>query len=162
METSGSAATGEQSDFLIEIPLHLHRRMQAHVEAAYPNEGCGIMVGTVTGDRGVLRRVVTAENQNTERGRDRFEIDPLLYMRTERELAAGESVIGFFHSHPDCPEVASRTDLAFARNWPGFIWLIYRVEQGTSAGLRSWMLSSDESGFEETGIRYTEIDDDDH
>lgn len=158
MQSSGSGATGHQSDFLVEIPLRLHREMQAHVEADYPNEGCGIMVGTLASDHGTLRRVVPVENQNQERGRDRFEIDPLTYMKTERELAEGESVIGFFHSHPDCPEVASRTDLEFARNWPGFIWLIYRVEQGTSAGLRSWIVSPDKTGFDETRIRYEKTD----
>lgn len=142
----------------IEIPLALHRAMAAHLEPAYPNEGCGIMVGDTEGTTLRLSRVVGAENLNKERGRDRFEIDPLFYLQTERSCGPGEKVIGFFHSHPDCPEIASETDRQFARGWPGFVWIIYRVEQGIATSVRAWLLDNDTERFDEITIRFVARD----
>lgn len=138
----------------VAVDLPLVRRMQAWVEPAWPGEGCGLLIGRREGRRARLTRIVEADNLYRERGRDRFEIDPRVYLRTERELADGEAMLGFFHSHPDCPEVPSETDRAFAQQWPGFVWLIFRVEQGTSAGLRGWLLDDAGDRFDELVIRY--------
>ncbi|RMF11779.1 MAG: M67 family peptidase [Candidatus Dadabacteria bacterium] len=142
----------------LKVPANCDSQMKAHLEAAWPNEGCGILIGRIDGDTAIVTRVVDAENQNTERGADRFEIDPMFYYRTERELADGERVIGFVHSHPDCPAVASETDRQFALNWPGFAWLIYRVDQRQSKGARTWIINDDTSQFEEIETIFTDTD----
>ena len=140
----------------VVVPKALDQEMRTHLEPAYPNEGCGIMIGTIDGDTAKMTRAVPAENQNSERGHDRFEIDPMLYYQTERNLADGENVIGFFHSHPDCPEIASETDRQFALNWPGFVWLIYRVDEGKSQGLRGWIIDESTEQFIEMNVKITD------
>jgi len=143
-----------QIDKLI-VPADIHRQMSANLEAAYPHEGCGIMIGAEVDGTCELWRVVDAQNRNEDRAHDRFEIDPQVYLQTERELAPHENVVGFFHSHPDCPELPSETDRTFALGWPGFVWIIYRVEQGTVAGMRAWVLGVDEQ-FDEIRVQYTD------
>ncbi len=140
----------------IRIPRELHKQMQAHLEPSYPHEGCGIMIGSKSGKTVDLTRVVGAENQNKERGHDRFEIDPLFYFQTEKALTDGEHVLGFFHSHPDCPEVASETDRTFALNWPDFVWVIYRVDQGTASSVRSWILDDETDQWSEMIVEFTD------
>lgn len=138
----------------VALEMPLLRQMQAWVEQAWPGEGCGLLIGRREGRRARLTRIVEAENIYRERGLDRFEIAPRVYLRAERDLADGESMLGFFHSHPDCPEVPSATDRAFAQHWPGFVWLIFRVDKGTCAGLRGWLLAEAGDRFDELRIRY--------
>lgn len=136
----------------ILIPLSLYRIMQKHAEESYPYECCGVMIGE-KGDpsEGItLLRVVPAENQEKERMQDRFVMDPLFYLKTEEGLNPEERIIGFYHSHPDCPEIPSETDRTYAQGWPGFIWTIHRVEQGVHVSSRSWIL-------DETGERFREL-----
>ena len=139
----------------VTIAADLDGEMRRHVEADYPSEGCGIMIGSIDDSTAKLARIVKAENANSERGRDRFEIDPLLYYKTEQALAPGERVLGFFHSHPDCPAVASETDRQFAMYWPGFIWVIYRVDEGQATGLRSWIVDEGTQHFVEMNVTVT-------
>jgi proteasome lid subunit RPN8/RPN11 len=136
----------------IRIPIPVYRVMQRHAEESYPNECCGILIGRkeTSNDAITLLRVVPAENQEKDRGRDRFILDPLFYLKTEENLKDEERIVGFYHSHPDCPEIPSETDRMYAQGWPGFIWTIHRVEQGTHVSSRSWIL-------EENGERFREI-----
>lgn len=139
---------------LVYLPLPLLRAMQAWVEPAWPGEGCGLLIGAAGAEGLRVSRIIETENQVRAAGTDRFEIAPRAYLDAERSLSAGETMLGFFHSHPDCPEVPSETDRRFAEGWPNFLWLILRVEQGTSAGIRAWRLRTDASGFDELHLKY--------
>lgn len=127
----------------IIIPTSIDTAMQQSLLPCYPCEGCGIMIGSVEGTVATLVSIAPAANQNSERGHDRFEIDPLFYIQTEKALKPGEQIIGFYHSHPDCPAVASETDRQFGLNWPGFVWVIYRIDGGQIQGLRSWIIDDE-------------------
>jgi len=138
------------ADFLVKVPLSLYRVMQEHGEKTYPFECCGILVGRKEDDHTItIARVVPAENQEKERGKDRFVLDPLFYLQTEKSLEKGETIVGFYHSHPDCPELPSQTDLLYAQGWLDFLWIIERIEQGTHIGSRVFRLTPDGSRFEE-------------
>lgn len=149
-----AAADPARVSDLVHVPLPLLRAMQAWVEPAWPGEGCGLLIGARGPEGARITRIVEARNLAREAGTDRFEIDPRVYLAAERGLQPGEVMLGFFHSHPDCPEVPSETDRRFAEGWPGFVWLILRVEQGTSAGMRAWRLRTDAGGFDELRLRY--------
>lgn len=106
-------------------PAHLKAIADA-AEAAYPNECCGLLVGT--GRRPVrVTRIVPAANLA---GRNRFELDPRVRLAAERSLrGTAERVVGHYHSHPDGSALPSPTDLAEA--WePELIWLIVGVAEG--------------------------------
>lgn len=138
------------------IPLEIYRSMQKHAENTYPYECCGILVGSLNPPPHsiAILRIVPAENQAGERMRDRFTIDPLFYLKTEESLSPEETIVGFYHSHPDCPEIPSETDRTYALGWPGFLWIIHRVEQGIHASARSWMLAMDGSRFYELKMEF--------
>ncbi|EME69632.1 Mov34/MPN/PAD-1 [Paramagnetospirillum caucaseum] len=95
----------------------------AAAEAAWPAEGCGLLIGR--GRRVItVTRVVPAGNLLKTEGNDRFELDPAVRFAAERSLrGTQERVIGHWHSHPDGSAHPSATDLAQA--WePDLIWLI--------------------------------------
>jgi proteasome lid subunit RPN8/RPN11 len=100
----------------------------AAAEAAWPAEGCGLLVGRNAGRRDALvTRVIPADNLLRHQGNDRFELDPAVRFAAERAARdAGERVVGHWHSHPDGGAKPSAADLSQA--WePEMIWLIVGV-----------------------------------
>jgi len=96
--------------------------------AAYPNEGCGALLGRRDGEPTVT---ATIPLPNVEEGtpRVRFSISPRHYMDVEREAERrGLELLGFWHSHPDHPARPSATDREFA--WEGLLTLIVSVHDG--------------------------------
>ncbi|HHP7239444.1 Mov34/MPN/PAD-1 family protein [Longibacter sp.] len=125
-----------------------------HGASAYPEEGCGFLVGTVD-DSGTNRvsRVRRVANRNTENRERRYEITPDDY-RAAAEEAAGDGldVVGFYHSHPDHPAEPSETDLADA-TFPGYTYVIVSIDDGTPDDLTAWSLAPDRSRFQPEEVR---------
>lgn len=120
--------------------------------AAYPQEGCGVLVGT--GGEAPAVASVTAGRNLADRARDRFELDPLAVLHAEREArAAGLDVVGFWHSHPDHPAIPSRLDTE--RAWPEYLYVIVSTSAGGAGELRGWVLSSEGDGFREVEMAGT-------
>ena len=119
--------------------------LRREAEAAYPNEDCGILLGTETahpaGPWRTVERLLLAENVHESSERyHRFTIDPRALLRAEREArTANQLVLGFYHSHPDHPAQPSPTDLAQA--WPVYSYVIVSVEKGRAADTTSWRLT---------------------
>ena len=64
-----------------------------HLEQGYPNEACGVMLGT--GD--TVTEVVAASNQRDDSAHNRYLIDPLAYLKIEREAdRRGIAVLGSY------------------------------------------------------------------
>jgi len=140
---------------MLILPPHFHAEIRAHGAASYPHEGCGLLLGeTVNGDNVVravrpLPNVWPVEDEKPER----FRIDPADWRDVELEaLSEGLDVVGVFHSHPDCPPVASPRDVAWAA-FAGYSYLITQVVAGTPGVSRSWQLLPDRSGFVEEQIK---------
>lgn len=112
------------------------------LEAAYPDEGCGLLIGTVESGRAVVDEAVPCANEAPEGGRaDLFVIDPKVVIDTNRRLrGSGRALLGFFHSHPDAEARPSRTDMGFLRLWPETAWLIVPVRGGRADTPRAWWL----------------------
>jgi proteasome lid subunit RPN8/RPN11 len=55
--------------------------------------------------------------------------------------------MGFYHSHPDHPVRPSQFDLEHA--WPWCLYVIVAVDERIPAGVKSWVLKEDRSGFDE-------------
>jgi proteasome lid subunit RPN8/RPN11 len=139
---------------MLKLTQKAQEEIHSHGSATYPYEGCGLLLGAVQDGGNRVTAVFTVENRwpAQEERRERFHItaDDML----QAELAAmhqGLEVVGVFHSHPDCPPVASPRDLAWAA-WPGYSYLITEVRQGRPATSRSWQLLPDRSGFCEEEI----------
>jgi proteasome lid subunit RPN8/RPN11 len=123
-----------------------------HCEEAYPNEGCGILLGRLDGERRLVAEVIpTANARDQEVARRRYSIpaEDLLQGELQAE-ERGLEVIGYFHSHPDHPARPSDHDLVQA--WPDYSYLILAVHGGRTVRHRSWHLRLDRTGFEEEQV----------
>lgn len=114
----------------------------AHLERAYPDEGCGLLLRT---RRGALR-VHPVTNLADQRhaldpsawprtNRDSYVIDPLEIVRA---ASRGERLEVIFHSHCDHVDEFSHEDRRQALTgdraplWPGCRYLIVSVHQGSA------------------------------
>lgn len=125
----------------------------AACEAAYPEEACGLLVGRRRADGRVeVARAVPSANLADE-PRRRFEVDPALRLRLQREARRGRrEIVGHFHSHPDGAPVPSETDLAEA--WePELVWLIAAVAAGRVAELRAHAIDPASGRFRQLPLR---------
>jgi proteasome lid subunit RPN8/RPN11 len=139
---------------MLQLTTALEASIQAHGVAAYPYEGCGLLLGHIEGETNVVVALFPVENRwpvAEEKGY-RFQITPEDMFRAELAAAGqGLDVIGVFHSHPDHPPQASPRDLAWAA-WSGYSYLITEVRQGQAGRSQSWLLLPDRSGFIEEEV----------
>jgi len=121
--------------------------VHSHLCRAYPEEGCGVLLGRdLEGDREV-EGVIGFDNVREDSRHNRYLISPEQFLAAEREARArGLDVIGFFHSHPDHPSRPSAFDLEHA--WPFYSYLIVSVERGQVKDAHSWRLTEDRARFE--------------
>lgn len=138
---------------MIKIPADVLRGIYDTAEAAYPYECCGVLIGTT--DEKADRTVHTfrrCKNNNKERAADRYDMDPLDFMRAEREFEKSSwEIIGIYHSHPDHPSRASQTDTDRAVEIMAYGWsyIIVSVQNGKMASVQSWVLNETEKRFYE-------------
>jgi proteasome lid subunit RPN8/RPN11 len=124
-------------------------------EAAYPDEACGLLVGRAEKDAGAaavhVASVAASANLASAPG-TRFEIDPALRLRLQRELRGGStSVVGLYHSHPDGVAQPSPRDLEAA--WePDLVWLVTAVAAGQAIHTSAHVLIHDGNT-----VRFSEV-----
>ena len=136
----------------LEIPQDLLAEIQTHGEAAYPEEGAGLLLGNLDGERmRVSALFKLANRREASARRNRYALAPDDYLQGEAEAARlGLDLIGVFHSHPDHPHRPSEFDREWA--WPTFAYLITSVHKGRAISSRAWRLQEDRSSFQEEPI----------
>ena len=133
-----------------------HEQLQAierAAEAAYPEEACGLLVGRCAPGEGYRVNAVEASVNVAEPPRTRrFEVDPKLRLRLERELRESpDSVIGVYHSHPNGGAEPSETDISMIFE-PDMVWLITAVADGRAGTTMGWRPTDDASAFLPLGL----------
>ncbi len=89
-------------------PAH-YDEMLAHLQACYPEEGCGLVGGV----GGQSRQIYPVENRL--HSPVAYEMDPLAQIRAMLALEAeGWELVAIFHSHPNGPLYPSPSDVAQA------------------------------------------------
>ncbi len=140
----------------LTVPAQVMGEIHAHGEALYPEEGAGLLLGSIEGDHREARRVLPMPNhfEPDERGH-RYRLDPQETLQAE-QLAEqlGLEVIGVFHSHPDHPPAPSQYDLEWAVPW--FVYLITSVEDGAASDSRVWRMLEDHSRMVEEVLKIEE------
>lgn len=134
--------------------------METHAAQAYPNEGCGLLVGTLDPhtERKTLVKLVLLDNawasgvaaELAERGHKdsetmtkarRYWIDPEDLLTVQRQAREdGLTIIGVYHSHPDAEAGPSECDRTLA--WSTYSYIIISVRNGTAVDLQNWQLDS--------------------
>lgn len=115
------------------------------MRAEYPNEGCGLIVGSApAGEGGAALRFEPATNAAASPYR--YEIDAAeLYRLTVATDEADEAFWGIIHSHTHTPAVPSPTDLGLAF-YPDALYLLVSLSEaeadpGTGApSVRAWRI----------------------
>lgn len=133
---------------MLRVPRHLAEEINAHVETAYPEEGAGFLIG----EGSEVKQILALSNSREDGARhNRFLFTPEDYLQAEMKAEGfGLSLIGVFHSHPDCPNIPSEYDREWAQ--PFFSYIITRVDNGKAVNSRSWRLLEDRSRYEEEAI----------
>jgi proteasome lid subunit RPN8/RPN11 len=154
---------------LVLSKTHLDK-IHAHLEAGYPHEACGILVGDIEFDSvgadlrsaptqaptKTVRDVVLVQNaweavNERESQHNRYLISPDDMARADREAGKkNQDIIGFFHSHPDDRSRPSETDREWA--WPVISFVIVSVQKGLATTTQSWVLCDDRTKFDEEVI----------
>lgn len=124
-------------------------RIFAQMEATYPNEGGGFLLGALD-DAGVRIIDITQVDNvfESEEQYHRYAMTPEDWMRLEDEAdAKGLTLVGYYHSHPNSPAIPSEYDRAHAL--PNFVYIITQVDAGPRAvDQRAWQLADDRAAFD--------------
>lgn len=162
----------------VALPQSVYEAISKWAEAAYPLEGCGLLIGRFSGPgKHVVRlapltnlnRIVNSEAENkglkdnrfstlpddrkVSGGRREFVMDPAEFnnetLKAEKE---GLDVVGVIHTHPDHPPRPSQIDSAqpFLAQWSN---IIVAVAKGKTQDMKSWYRDSDDKPFDEEEIR---------
>jgi len=136
---------------MIEIPDAIRETIKKEGEKAHPNECCGVIFG----DYGEVKKAVSVEPIINSFGDGekyhRFLITPEDMLKSElkaREMKL--DIIGFYHSHPDCPAKPSEYDRE--RALPFYSYVIASVNGAKAGDVTSWELSEDRKIFNQEDI----------
>lgn len=125
-----------------------------HAESGYPNECCGLLLGTVNGELKIVVEVWPTENawsteavQHWSEAQElteqrRYAIPPeilLKAMKVGRDRSL--EILGIYHSHPECPAIPSECDRTYA--WPQYSYIIVSLQRGKVQDIRNWVLDSE-------------------
>jgi proteasome lid subunit RPN8/RPN11 len=125
---------------------HALERMSSLAAAAYPNEGCGVLIGSVADAQVTIVDATSARNLNTDRARDRYDLDPADFIRADRDARErGLDVVGFWHSHPDHPARPSQTDTE--RAWIDYVYIICATAGDGTRDVNAFTLSGEGGPF---------------
>ena len=114
---------------MLRIRTSEYDALRQHGEETYPHECCGVLLGQVERDTKHVVSIARAENIRTESAHSRYQIAPQELIRIQREARQQKlEIVGFYHSHPDHPALASKTDLAEA-HWLGCAYVITSVRK---------------------------------
>jgi proteasome lid subunit RPN8/RPN11 len=132
----------------VNLPTSLQQKIFAQLEATYPHEGGGFLLGSV-GEAVEIRDILPVENVFEESERHhRYAMTPQDWMRMEDEAdSRGFAIVGYYHSHPDSPAIPSEYDREYAL--PNFVYIITSVMGGRADHVRVWRLHEDRTRFDE-------------
>lgn len=132
----------------LRIPQPIYEQLRLHLEAGYPNEACGALVGRAADDTIEALQFVPMRNTIQDRPHDRYALDPLEQLRVQKDAELkGLEIVGFAHSHPDHPPRPSRFDTDHA--WPFYSYVVAAVDNGILREARAFRLDESEQAFRE-------------
>jgi len=128
-------------------PVRVHSAVLEEIRRsaaeAYPNEGCGALIGPRGGP---VVETIPLPNREQESPRVRFTVSPQDYMEVEDAAdTRGLELLGFWHSHPDHPARPSATDRKYA--WEGLLTVVIAVALGEPKEITAWEVPGLEAPF---------------
>jgi [CysO sulfur-carrier protein]-S-L-cysteine hydrolase len=122
----------------MRIAREMYDEIVAHAVEEAPNECCGI-VSLAGEDAARVYRTT-----NTEASPFRFVIDPAEQYQVYKEITDADLELGaIYHSHTRSEPEPSQTDINFAKEWPGVLWIIVGLAGGVP-NVRTWRIDGAE------------------
>lgn len=135
---------------MIHISDELMEKIKQEAERAYPNECCGFIFGNMKTSAKYAVKTEPSDNSTISSERyHRFIITSAAMLKAERFARKnGLDIVGFYHSHPDCPAVPSEYDTVYAL--PVYSYVIVSAVKGNAEDFTSWELdkNSDYTKFQ--------------
>ena len=129
---------------MIKINEGAWETMVAHAQSTFPDECCGVMIGSSDGDTKVVTTAIALENAYKGKQEDRYEIRPEDLLAADKNARAqGLDLIGIFHSHPDCDAYFSKTDLENSCPWYSFV--VLSIKGGKFDHANSFLPNADQT-----------------
>jgi proteasome lid subunit RPN8/RPN11 len=128
------------------------------MEATFPNEGGGFLLGEINGDVTRIIEITQVENIfETEEQYHRYAMTPQDWARLEDEAdERGLELVGYYHSHPDSPAIPSIYDRDHAL--PNFVYIISSVMDGKAVDMKVWQLRTDRSQFDQQTLTVNQLE----
>lgn len=130
-----------------------------HAREEYPNECCGILVGSSHERDGCretrIESIVPAVNTADGDRRQRYAIaSETIFSVLESNKTTLEELVGYYHSHTRGDSRPSHLDRQEA--WPGVSYLILGTVSTGLRSLRSWRLVPDRESFQEERVEVSD------
>ncbi len=127
----------------------LQQQIFKQMEAGYPNEVGGFLLGSQSQGSVAVSEIIQIENVfEKEEQFHRYAMTPQDWARLEDQAdERGLTLVGYYHSHPDSPAIASIYDRDYAL--PNFTYIITSVVNGKAVDQKVWKLRDDRSQFDE-------------
>jgi proteasome lid subunit RPN8/RPN11 len=94
----------------------------------------------------VIVDVTSARNMWTERAADRYDLDPVDFMKADRDgRSRGLDIAGIWHSHPDHPAHPSQFDTDHA--WLDYVYIICRTTAAGAEDMNAFALEAEGAPF---------------
>lgn len=123
------------------LPAGLRQRVIAHLLAAAPAEGVGLLATAPPRD-GKIVAMAFYPGTNIDRSTTRYTMDPAEVLDALRDMANRDWTLGaIVHSHVRSPATPSATDLREAR-YPEALMVIATLAE-TPPALRAWRIALD-------------------
>lgn len=120
----------------IQIPAAMHGRILDHLKRALPNEGCGLLAGSIEDD-GSFLSTRFFPGENTDGSPTRFTMDGKQVVDAFREMReTGLELGAIVHSHPASPAEPSPTDVRES-HYPHALSIIVSFQSGAPV-MRAW------------------------
>ncbi|MBL8176394.1 MAG: M67 family metallopeptidase [Bryobacterales bacterium] len=127
--------------------------MVEHARACYPRECCGAMLGKEADGVRTVHAARPMRNAFEGAQEDTYVLDPQEQLAVEKEARAqGLSVVGIFHSHPDCDAYFSKRDLENSCPWYSFV--VLSVKNGEFDHANSFLPNFDQTEAPKEPLEY--------
>ena len=113
-------------------------KLAEHIENTYPDEACGILLGSADYNR--IYDIKEATNREVNNKQSFFSINPLDIYKLEQ---AHKEVVGFYHSHPNKSSILSSADKEYMV--PGLLNLVFSVTKNGVVDMKGYKKMSTES-----------------
>lgn len=135
---------------MIKIKRQQIEEMVAHVREALPNEGCGLIAGTVQDGVKTVEKVYLLAN--VDESPVHFTMDPKEQFAAIKDMrSSGWVLLGNFHSHPSTPARPSDEDIRLAFD-PTASYLIVSLADRAQPVLKSFHISGGSATEEQLEI----------